>query len=59
MHKLITEGTLEERINQLLEDKRALANTVIGTGEKWISQLSDDELLDLVSLDNDTYGGGQ
>jgi SNF2 family DNA or RNA helicase len=59
VHKLITEGTLEERINQLLEDKRALADTVIGTGEKWISQLNDDELLDLVSLDGDTYGGDE
>lgn len=51
VHRLITEGTVEDRVAQLLEQKRALADRVIGGGESWISSLSDAELADLVSLD--------
>jgi hypothetical protein len=50
VHRLIAEGTLEDRIAALLETKRELADAVIGSGERWISELSDGELADLVSL---------
>jgi SNF2-related domain/SNF2 Helicase protein/Helicase conserved C-terminal domain len=50
VHRLIAEGTLEDRIAALLETKRELAEAVIGSGEGWISELSDAELADLVSL---------
>jgi superfamily II DNA or RNA helicase len=50
VHRLICEGTLEERIAVLLETKRALADAVVGGGEAWVSELSDDELADLVAL---------
>jgi superfamily II DNA or RNA helicase len=50
VHRLIAEGTLEDRIAALLETKRELADAVIGSGERWISELSDTELADLVSL---------
>jgi SNF2 family DNA or RNA helicase len=50
VHRLIAEGTLEDRIAALLETKRELADAVIGSGERWISELSDEELADLVSL---------
>ena len=50
VHKLITEGTLEDRIAAVIESKRALAASVIGSGEAWIGELSDDELADLVTL---------
>ena len=50
VHRLIAEGTLEDRIAALLETKRALADAVIGSGERWMSELSDEELADLVSL---------
>ncbi|WP_244211370.1 SNF2-related protein, partial [Amycolatopsis kentuckyensis] len=53
VHRLIAEGTLEERIAQVLEKKRGLAESVVGAGEDWITELSDDELADLVRL-----GGG-
>jgi len=43
VHRLIAEGTLEERIATVLETKR-------GVGENWITELSDDELADLVRL---------
>ncbi len=50
VHRLVTEGTLEDRIAELLERKRDLAETVVGAGEAWIAELSDDELADLVQL---------
>ena len=50
VHRLVTEGTLEDRIAELLEKKRALAEAVVGGGESWVSQMSDDELADLVAL---------
>jgi superfamily II DNA or RNA helicase len=50
VHRMICEGTLEERIATLLEAKRGLAESVVGGGESWVSELSDDELADLVEL---------
>jgi hypothetical protein len=50
VHRLIAEGTLEDRIAALLETKRELANAVIGSGEGWIADLSDAELAEMVSL---------
>jgi SNF2 domain-containing protein/SNF2 helicase protein/helicase-like protein len=50
VHRLIAEGTLEDRIAALLERKRELAEAVIGSGEGWIAELSDTELAELVSL---------
>jgi superfamily II DNA or RNA helicase len=50
VHRLITEGTLEDRIGELLEKKRNLATAVVGEGEAWISEMSDGELADLVKL---------
>jgi SNF2 family DNA or RNA helicase len=50
VHRLIVEGTLEERIAAVLETKRGLADAVVGSGEDWITELSDDELAALVRL---------
>jgi hypothetical protein len=50
VHRLIAEGTLEDRIAALLDQKRDLADAVIGSGERWITELSNEELADLVSL---------
>ena len=50
VHRLIAEGTLEDKIASLLEKKRELADAVIGSGEGWIAELSNDELTELVSL---------
>jgi SNF2 family DNA or RNA helicase len=50
VHRLIAEGTLEDRIAELLEKKRDLAEAVVGSGEGWITELSNDELAELISL---------
>ncbi len=59
VHRLITEGTVEDRVAQLLEAKRDLANRVIGgTGESWLGRLDDHELEALVGLDLADGGRG-
>ncbi|MFG3113909.1 DEAD/DEAH box helicase [Streptomyces sp. NPDC048197] len=50
VHRLITEGTVEDSIAQLLAAKRALADAVLSGGETALTELSDAELADLVSL---------
>jgi SNF2 family DNA or RNA helicase len=50
IHRLITEGTLEDRIAGVIASKRELAEQVIGAGEGWISDLSNDDLAELVRL---------
>jgi len=51
VHRFITQGTFEEKINKLLLNKRELANLTVSTGEKWIGDMSNSELRDLVKLD--------
>ncbi|MEU9761760.1 DEAD/DEAH box helicase [Streptomyces sp. NPDC047987] len=50
VHRLIAEGTVEDRIADLLEAKRALADAVLGGGETAFTELSDAELADFVQL---------
>jgi SNF2 family DNA or RNA helicase len=50
VHRLVTEGTVEDRVAELLEAKRALADAVLGGGEVALTELTDAELADLVSL---------
>ena len=57
VHRLVTEGTVEDRVAELLRTKRALADKVIGGGESWIGNLDDDDLAALVRLDQPTLDG--
>ncbi len=50
VHRLITRGTVEEKIAELLTRKRALADAVLGRGEAALTELSNEELRDLVTL---------
>lgn len=50
VHKLVSTGTVEERIDAMITAKRALAERVVGTGEQWITELSTDELRDTIAL---------
>jgi SNF2 family DNA or RNA helicase len=55
VHKLITLGTLEERIDEMLERKLTLSEHII-QGETWITELSTDELKDLFVLRKEWMG---
>ncbi|MFJ9828316.1 DEAD/DEAH box helicase [Streptomyces sp. NPDC101160] len=50
VHRLIAEGTVEDSIAEMLRAKRALADAVLGSGEAALTELTDRELADLVSL---------
>ncbi len=56
VHLMIAGGTLEEKIDAMLEEKRELAGSVIGTGEDWITGLSTEDLRDLLSLRKSATG---
>jgi superfamily II DNA or RNA helicase len=54
VHRLIAEGTIEDRIAEMLRRKQQLADAVLGAGEAALTELSDAELADLVELRGDT-----
>jgi len=57
VYRLLTAGTVEEKIDALLADKRALADRVVGAGEAWITELGTDELRSLLTLSADAVVG--
>ncbi|WP_030253681.1 DEAD/DEAH box helicase [Streptomyces violens] len=50
VHRMITEGTVEDRIADMLARKQRLADAVLGSGEAALTELTDAELADLVEL---------
>ncbi len=50
VHKFVSVGTLEEKIDEMIESKKGLAESIIGAGENWLTELSTEELQDLVRL---------
>ncbi|UQZ84827.1 RNA polymerase-associated protein RapA [Paenibacillus konkukensis] len=53
VHKFVTLGTLEERIDEMIEKKQGLSQQIVGNGEQWITELSTDDLKELFALRND------
>ncbi|HOS29903.1 MAG TPA: DEAD/DEAH box helicase, partial [Treponemataceae bacterium] len=47
VHRLICDGTFEEKIDQMIQKKRAVQDLTVQSGEKWLTKLSDEELLEL------------
>jgi SNF2 family DNA or RNA helicase len=50
VHKFVVTGTLEEKIDEMIEGKQALAASVLGSGEQWLTELSTNQLRELVAL---------
>ncbi|WP_418060873.1 DEAD/DEAH box helicase [Pimelobacter simplex] len=50
VHRMVTRGTIEERVAQLLDRKRQLADAVLARGDAALTELSNEELRDLVTL---------
>jgi SNF2 family DNA or RNA helicase len=63
VRKFICAGTLEERIDQMIEQKKDLAERIVGAGEAWLTELSTDRLRELIALSSDAVSedltGGQ
>ncbi|NET32190.1 MAG: DEAD/DEAH box helicase, partial [Cyanothece sp. SIO1E1] len=51
VHKYVCMGTLEERIHEMIESKKALSEQVVGSGEQWLTELDSDQLRNLLLLD--------
>jgi SNF2 family DNA or RNA helicase len=54
VHKFVTLGTLEERIDQMIEDKKKIANLVVGSDESWLTELDNDSFKKLIALNRQT-----
>ena len=50
VYRFITSNTFEERINDMIQQKKELARLTVATGEQWITELTNDQLKDLISL---------
>jgi SNF2 family DNA or RNA helicase len=50
VHKFVCVGTLEEKIDAMIEEKKALAASVVDGGDSWMTELSTDDLRELVHL---------
>ncbi len=53
VRKFVCVGTLEERIDAMIEEKKALADQIVGTGEGWLTELSADDLRSVLTLSED------
>jgi len=56
VHKFVCSGTLEERIDEMIERKKGIAEDVVGSGEGWLTELSNEELQKLFALNRDAAG---
>ncbi|GMV25084.1 MAG: hypothetical protein AMXMBFR58_11150 [Phycisphaerae bacterium] len=56
VHKFVVRGTLEERIDEMIEQKTELAMNIIGAGERWLTELSTDQLRDILTLRDEAVG---
>lgn len=50
VHKFVSIGTLEERIDQMIEDKKKLSSAVVGSDESWLTELDNDAFKQLIAL---------
>ena len=50
VHKMISTGTLEERIDEMIEQKTELASRIVGSGENWLTEMSTGQLRELLSF---------
>jgi len=53
VHKFVCAGTLEERIDEMIQNKQEISDDVVGTGEGWLTELSTSELKSLFALGNE------
>ncbi|MEO0434607.1 MAG: DEAD/DEAH box helicase [Cyanobacteria bacterium J06656_5] len=50
VHKFVATGTLEERIDEMIEDKKKLAGSIVGADESWLTELDNNAFRKLISL---------
>ena len=57
VRKFVCVGTVEEKIDAMIEQKKALAERIVGTGESWLTDLSTDALRELLTLSPEAVSG--
>src|SRR5213078_584499 len=50
VHKYLAMGTMEERIDAMIEDKKRLSSLVVGSDESWLTELDNDTFKELIAL---------
>jgi SNF2 family DNA or RNA helicase len=56
VHKFLCAGTLEEKIDEMIESKKEIAQAVVGVGEGWLTELSTNELREFFKLRKEAWG---
>jgi SNF2 family DNA or RNA helicase len=56
VHKFVCVGTLEERIDAMIEQKKELAESIVGSGENWLTEMSTTQLKELFALSREAVG---
>lgn len=54
VHKFVCIGTMEEHIDQMIEQKKELAESIVGTGENWLTEMSTAQLKELFALSRES-----
>ncbi|MGG6265003.1 DEAD/DEAH box helicase [Leptolyngbya sp. AN03gr2] len=54
VHKFVALGTLEERIDQMIEDKKKLASSIVGSDESWLTELNNEAFKQLITFNRST-----
>ena len=57
VHKFVTLGSLEEKIDVMIEDKKRLSESVVGSDESWLTELDNDKFRELISLNRSAVLG--
>ena len=53
VHKFVSLGTLEERIDEMIEDKKKIARSIVGSDESWLTELDNDSFKKLIALNRE------
>lgn len=56
VRKMICSGTLEEKIDEMIEGKKEISESVVGTGEGWLTELSNEDLRTVLALSREAVG---
>ncbi len=56
VHKFVCVGTLEERIDQMIEQKKELSENIVGSGENWLTEMSTTQLKEIFKLSREAIG---
>lgn len=56
VHKFVCLGTIEEKVDEMIEQKKTLAESIIGSGENWLTEMSTNDLRELVALRREMMG---